>query len=157
VGVCHSFRVSAILCTLAGCTFEGASREYLVDVFPQGSVIQVTDSCSRAFGAGGGAAVFEVSFAQNDQAADLTALSPELGTWTREGSLPTFAETYDSEVGIAATVLDGRDCFRSLRDDADAWLFEPKPGLFFRSHDQNIVIMMPDDAPGIGVIFSQGR
>lgn len=150
-------KVSASICTLSGCTFEGAALEYLVDVFPQGSVIQVTDSCSRTFGMGGGAVIFEASFQQNAQAPDLTALSPELGTWTREDSLQKFAKKYDFEVGIAATVLDGRDCFRSLREDAEAWLFEPNPGIYFRSHDQNIVIMMPDDPPGYGVLFSQGR
>jgi hypothetical protein len=157
VGVYRFLRVSAAFCTLSGCTFEGAALDYLVDVFPQGSVIQVTDSCSSAFGAGGGAAVFEASFEQNGQAPYLTSLSPELGTWTREDSLQKFAEKYDFEVGIAATVLDGRDCFRSLREDADAWLFEPKPGLYFRSTDQNIVVMLPDNALGTGVLFSQGR
>ncbi len=146
-----------MICTLSGCTFEGAVSEYLVDIFPVGSVIQVTDSCSSAFGAGGGAAVFEVTFPQNVSVPDLAALQLERGAWTREDSLQKFAEKHDFEVGIAATVLDGRDCFRSLREDADVWLFEPKPGLFFRSNDQTLVIMLPDDALGAGAVFSQGR
>jgi hypothetical protein len=157
VGIYHFLRVSAIVCTLSGCTYEGAVLEYLVDVLPVGSAIQVTDSCSSAFGAGGGAAVFEVTFPQDASVPDLAALGLERGTWTREGSLGSFAEEHDFEVGIAATVLDGRECFRSLREDADAWLFEPKPGLFYRSEDQTVVIMMPDDAPGVGAVFSQGR
>lgn len=68
-----------------------------------------------------------------------------------------FALTYDSEVGIAATVLDGKNCLMSMRDDAVALPGEPQPGLYFRSQDQSVVIMMPDDMPGTGVLFSQGH
>jgi hypothetical protein len=149
--------IGAVFSILAGCTFEGAVSEYLVDVFPEGSVIQVTNSCSSAFGAGGGAAVFEVTFPQNDAVPELAALKPERGVWTREDSLQIFAAKYGSKVGIAATVLDGKNCLNTMRDDADSLLSAAQPGLFYRSHDQTVVIMMPDGVPGTGMIFSQGR
>ncbi len=68
-----------------------------------------------------------------------------------------FALKYGSEVGISATVLDGKNCLMSMRDDAVVLLGKLQPGLYFRSHDQSVVIMMPDDMPGMGVLFSQGH
>lgn len=157
MGVKDLLGVSAIVCSLSGCTYEGSIQEYLADIFPEGSVIQVTDSCSSAFGLGGGAAVFEIAVSDDEPVLEPGEFSPERGAWTREQSMQEFALKYGSEVGISATVLDGKNCLMSMRDDAVVLLGKLQPGLYFRSHDQSVVIMMPDDMPGMGVLFSQGH
>ena len=157
VGVYRNLAFSAVLCTVSGCTVDGALHEYLSEVFPGGSTIKITESCGGTLGLTAAVAVFEVGFAGGAPTPDMTLFTPDAGVWTREGSLQEFAEKYDFEVGISATVLDGKDCLTSMRDDAKSLLFEPQPGLYFRSHDQSVIIMMPDDEPGTGLIFAQGR
>lgn len=157
VGVRDFLGVAATIFTLSGCTVEGALVEYLSEVFPSGSKIEITESCGGSLGLSAAVAVLEVSFPEEFPTQDLTAFDSERGEWTRQASLREFVEKDDFEVRTAATVLDGKDCLRDLRDDADALLFEPKPGLYFRSNDQTVVIMMPDDEVGTAVLLAQGR
>lgn len=87
---------------------------------------------------------------------DLTTFPVKDGVWTRQSSLLEFADQHDAEPGISATVLDAKDCLEALRADARVLLFEPSLGLYFRSGDQTVVIILPDALPGTGVILTQG-
>jgi hypothetical protein len=136
---------------------DSALHDYLSEVFPTGSDIKIQESCGGSLGLSATVAVFEVVVANDDPASELTRFAPEDGTWTRQASLQEFVDAHGEPVGLAATVLDGKACQRKLRNDANALLFEQAPGLYFRSHDQTAFIMMPDDEPGTGVVFVQGR
>jgi hypothetical protein len=157
VGVYGLLGIAALLVALSGCTVDGALHAYLSEVFPASSTVEITESCGGTLGLSAAVAVFEVDFAGDAPTPDLTAFSPDDGTWTRQKSLMEFAELYDSGEGIAAAILYGRDCLDYLRDDANALLAGPVPGLYFRSYNQMVVIVLPDDEPGTGIVFAQGR
>lgn len=60
------------------------------------------------------------------------------------------------DVGIAATLLDGKACLRQITDEADAILFGPKPGSYDASSNEQVVVIVFDDPQAQGVIFMQG-
>lgn len=157
VGVRGLLGVAALLGALSGCTVDGALHAYLSEVFPAGSTVEITESCGGTLGLSATVAVFEVDLVGDAPTPDLTAFSPDHGAWTCQKSLKEFAELYDSGEGIAAAILYGRDCLGDLRDDANALLAGPVPGLYFRSHNQQVVIILPDSEPGTGVVLAQGR
>jgi hypothetical protein len=157
VGVRDLLGVAALLGALSGCTVDGALHAYLSEVFPAGSTVEITESCGGTLGLSAAVAVFDVDFAGDAPTPDLTAFSPDDGAWTRQKSLREFAELYESGEGIAAAILYGRDCLGDLRDDANALLAGPVAGLYFRSHNQQVVIVLPDNEPGTGVVFALGR
>jgi hypothetical protein len=156
VGIYRRLTLSALALTLSGCTFEATVREYLVEVFPPGTTVQISDSCSGAFGMAGGAAQFQVTFPKGAPP-DLTALALDQGAWSREGSLLEAVEKHGEDFGLGSTVTDGWNCLRDMREDGRAWFTDPMPGLYFRSQDQTIMIMLPDSHSGVGVLFAQGR
>jgi hypothetical protein len=116
-------------------------RQYLAEVLPPASDLRVADSCGGWLGLSPAVAVFDVT----------------LPTWSRQASLPGFVDEAGKPVGLAATVLDGKDCLRHLRPDAEAILFGPLPGLYFQSRDQSVLVVLPDGHPGLGILFTQGR
>ncbi len=129
-------------------------RQYLAEVLPPASDLRVADSCGGWLGLSPAVAVFDVTLPEG---ADLDTLATGLGTWSRQASLPGFVDEAGKPVGLAATVLDGKDCLRHLRPDAEAILFGPLPGLYFQSRDQSVLVVLPDGHPGLGILFTQGR
>ncbi|MBL9072697.1 hypothetical protein [Tabrizicola sp.] len=135
---------------------EGALHEYLSEVFPTGTVIQITDTCGGTLGLTPAVAVFAVSLSADDPSYELQRFATERGHWTRQASMQEFAQDHDQTVGISATVLDGKDCLASLGKEALLHTDPAMPGQYFRSNDQTVVIVIPDDTPGQGVLFVQG-
>lgn len=147
----------AALCVLAGCTTETAVQQYLTEILPTASVVRATDSCGGWLGLSPAVALVDVTLPKGVARGDLIGLETETGAWSYRGSLQDFVDDEGKPVGLAATVLDGKDCLRRLRADADAILFGPLPGLYFRSHDQSVLVILPDGQPGLGILFTQGR
>lgn len=153
MSVYRNLRLLALLCVLVGCTVEGSAQEYLSEVFPPGYQTEITDSC------GGGLSpvvvLFDVSHPLNGEA-KLVGFEPELGKWTRASSMRQFAETNSSR-DVAGTILDTKDCLKKLLTDANTVLGQSMPGLYFRNDFGSVVIVLPEDQPGTGILFSQGR
>lgn len=99
-------------------------------------------------------AVFEVSLPLDD-AADLVSFETELGKWSRSTSILQFEQTNQS-LDVGGTLLDTKDCLRKLRADDTAVLVQPLPGLYYRSDFGEVVIVLPDEQPGTGILFTQG-
>jgi hypothetical protein len=157
VGIHRNLTLAALTLTLSGCTFAASVREYLVEVFPPGATIEISDSCSGAFGLAGGAAQFHVTFPEGAATPDLTGLALDRGVWSREGSLIETVQKHGEQFGLETTVTHGWNCLLDMREDGRTWFTDPMPGLYFRSQDQTILIMLPDGHPGVGVLFAQGR
>ena len=147
----------AVISGLSTCSAEDSLTNYLGEVLPAGTEIEINESCGGTFGLNPAVALFQVAIPNQLSSPDLTAIAFEGGSWTRQASLQEFANQHGAPVGIGATILDGKGCLRDLRDDADSLLFEPLPGLYFRSNDQSVIIILPDGEPGRGVLFTQGR
>ncbi|MBL9050207.1 MAG: hypothetical protein JNK19_08865 [Tabrizicola sp.] len=157
VAIYRFLGIAAVISSLSGCTTAGALHDYLSEVFPSGSAIKITDTCGGTLGLSAAVAVIEVSLPGGAPPLNEESLATETGRWTRQESLQEFIEQHAEPAGIGVTVGDGKDCLLDLRDDAEALLFEPSPGFYYRSNNQMVVIMLPDSEPGRGVVFAQGR
>lgn len=138
---------------ISGCSNESRLKDILARTLPPSAQISMIETCSENLGAAVGL------FSDISQASDESILNHRVdGLWTRSASLSEFAKS-DTEryqgAGVGATILDGKDCLREISNKAEEILFETKTGLYFRSENRKIVVVMFDEPKGHGVIFLQ--
>lgn len=56
---------------------------------------------------------------------------------------------------LGATILYGQICLHDLSNAANSRHFDERPGFYYASDDERVVIVLFDQPPGAGVIFVQ--
>ncbi len=86
----------------------------------------------------------------------LTGRFSENPAWSVHESMPDFHKDRSGAfVGIGATLLDGKECLRSLTENANTILFETMPGTYYASPNEEVIIVLFTEPKGTGVIFVQ--
>lgn len=127
--------------------------DLLAEALPLGAEARISETCTP-FMRGAVALLEEISLPEEE---GHEPRSGE-GNWTRSLSLSSFAEADSAQyrgAGVAATLLDGKNCYREISPEADEVLFGERPGWFYRSENREIVIVIFDAPAGEGVMFVQ--
>lgn len=150
--MCIGTLIAASL-AIAGCSNDASLEETLAEILPPSAQISLTETCKKFLGAS--VALFSDVSLTSDESILNHAVD---GLWAPSSSLSEFAET-DAEkyqgAGVGATILDGKDCLRDITNEAEEILFGAKAGLYFRSENRKIVVIMFDAPKGHGVMFLQ--
>lgn len=136
-----------------GCTSEKHLEPIILGAFPKSVAVEIETFCTHIMGPA--VAVFSYEGAEPDTIREYQAPN---GSWTHSSSLGRFAEISDSGrggLGVGITILDGKKCLREVVENADDILFQPNPGLYYRSDEREIVVILPESTPGEGMLFIQ--
>lgn len=155
------YRVVALVAAffLAGCgsEIEDEIRRILAEALPERAEPQLLSTCYSFLGLGPVVALFDV---QMHGRLDALISVDEIGEntrWTRHQSLLEFVEQRSvvRGAGLGAAILDGKKCLRKLSDNSASILFEERPGSYYSSADERIIVILFDQPQGAGVIFIQ--
>lgn len=148
--------LSATALLLAGCTQEDNLKNLLDQTLSAQGEVTITTSCTSFLGLGPSVAIFEVSPKLAEEAMGLTGRFSDNPAWSVHKSMPDFHKDRSRAfVGIGATLLDGKECLRSLTEKANTILFETMPGTYYASANEEVNIVLFAEPRGTGVIFVQ--
>lgn len=151
-----AIRVWTPVCVLVfcgACATQNVLSELLQGALPTGAKAHIAETCAPLM-QGAVALLNEVSLPDEERHEPRSGV----GNWKRSLSLSSFVQADSSlhqGVGVAATILDGKDCFREISSEADQVLFGEKSGWYYRSENREVVIVIFDTPAGEGVMFVQ--
>ena len=155
------YRVVALIAAffLAGCgsEIEDEIHRILAEALPELAEPQLLSTCYSFMGLGPVVALFDVPMRGRLDALIFDNEIGENAGWTRHQSLLEFVEQRSvvRGAGLGATILDGKKCLRKLNDNSASILFEERPGSYYSSADERIVVILFDKPQSAGVIFIQ--
>ncbi|AQZ53229.1 hypothetical protein [Martelella mediterranea] len=155
----YHFALMLSFLAFAGCgrQVEDGLLRILAEALPEGAEPEVLSTCYSFLGLGPTVALFRYPV-KGVTDAPATSLNPDGSKgWTWQPSLGDFVEKQSKEpvLGLAMTVLDGKQCLRDMTDDANSILFEEHPGLYYSTNREEVIIILFDGPEREGVIFIQ--
>ncbi len=149
----RAFAAALTLCVTTGCATEAHIEQIVLRAFPEGTVIEIQQSCTSIMGPA--VALFSVTNHRQESLIDNQVVD---GVWTRAEALGEFADLMDTGKpgpGVSMTILDGKKCFRKMKENANETLFGQNRGQYFTSVNREVVIILPEATPGEGILFVQ--
>ncbi|MEM7520777.1 MAG: hypothetical protein AAF307_07040 [Pseudomonadota bacterium] len=143
----------SVLFLCAACTTQSMLDDLLTEALPNGAEARIFETCAPFMG--GAVALLDEVLLPDEE---LHEPRDGEGKWTRSLSLSSFVEADSAQyrvAGVAATLLDGKSCYRKISPKADEVLFGERSGRFYRSENREIIIVIFDAPAGEGVMFVQ--